>query len=233
MSDPQSDGLAQDVSDRLRDKVVEIKPKLRGWLHAATWPLAFFGFLVMLVVADSIKVRAGVAVFMVSSLTLFGTSAIYHVGLWSDVNKARWKRADHANIFVLIAGSYTPFALLLLDKKNAWVLLSLVWGSTVLGVLFRVFWIGAPRWLYVPLYISMGWAAIFWISDFKEAGGTAVLTLLAVGGGLYTLGALVYGFKKPDPWPNWFGFHEVFHSLTIVAFIVHYIGVSLIAYRQY
>ncbi|MDQ3156600.1 MAG: hemolysin III family protein [Actinomycetota bacterium] len=233
MSDPHPDGLAQDVSDRLRDKVVDIKPKLRGWLHAATWPLAFFGFLVMLVVADSIKVRAGVAVFMVSALTLFGTSAIYHVGLWSEVNKARWKRADHANIFVLIAGSYTPFALLLLDKKNAWILLSLVWGSTVLGVLFRVFWVGAPRWLYVPLYIAMGWAAIFWIGDFKDAGGPAVLTLLAVGGGLYTIGALVYGFKKPDPWPNWFGFHEVFHSLTIAAFIVHYIGVSLIAYRQY
>lgn len=233
MSDPQPDGLAQDVSDRLKDKVDEIKPKLRGVLHAATWPLAFFGFLVMIVVADSIKVRAGAAVFMVSALTLFGTSAIYHVGFWSAVNKARWKRADHANIFVLIAGSYTPFALLLLDERSAWTLLSLVWGSTVLGVLFRVFWVGAPRWLYVPLYIAMGWAAIFWISDFKEAGGTAVLTLLAVGGGLYTLGALVYGFKKPDPWPNWFGFHEVFHSLTIAAFIVHYIGVSLIAYRQY
>lgn len=233
MSDPQPDGLAQDVSDRLKDKVDEIKPKLRGVLHAATWPLAFFGFLVMIVVADSIKVRAGAAVFMVSALTLFGTSAIYHVGFWSEVNKARWKRADHANIFVLIAGSYTPFALLLLDERNAWTLLSLVWGSTVLGALFRVFWVGAPRWLYVPLYIAMGWAAIFWISDFKEAGGTAVLTLLAVGGGLYTLGALVYGFKKPDPWPNWFGFHEVFHSLTIAAFIVHYIGVSLIAYRQY
>ena len=233
MSDPQPDGLAQDVSDRLKDKVDEIKPKLRGVLHAATWPLAFFGFLVMIVVADSIKVRAGAAVFMVSALTLFGTSAIYHVGFWSEVNKARWKRADHANIFVLIAGSYTPFALLLLDERNAWTLLSLVWGSTVLGGLFRVFWVGAPRWLYVPLYIAMGWAAIFWISDFKEAGGTAVLTLLAVGGGLYTLGALVYGFKKPDPWPNWFGFHEVFHSLTIAAFIVHYIGVSLIAYRQY
>ncbi|MEO6471227.1 MAG: hemolysin III family protein [Aeromicrobium sp.] len=233
MSDLKSDGLTQDVSARLRVRAAEIKPKLRGWLHAATWPLAFFGFLVMLVVADSVKVRAGVAVFMVSALSLFGTSAVYHAGHWSEKNKARWKRADHANIFFLIAGSYTPFALLLLDTKNAWILLSLVWGSTVLGVLFRVFWVGAPRWLYVPIYIAMGWAAIFWIGDFKEAGGTAVLTLLAVGGGLYTIGALVYGFKKPNPWPNWFGFHEVFHSLTIAAFIVHYIGVSLIAYRQY
>lgn len=233
MNDPKPEGLTHEVSDRLKERVDEIKPKLRGVLHAATWPLAFFGFLVMLVVADSIKVRAGVAVFMVSALLLFGTSAVYHVGFWSDTNKARWKRADHANIFVLIAGSYTPFALLLLDERNAWILLTLVWASTILGVLFRVFWVGAPRWLYVPLYIAMGWAAIFWIGDFKDAGGTAVLTLIAVGGGLYTLGALVYGFKWPNPWPNWFGFHEVFHSLTIAAFIVHYIGVSLIAYRTY
>lgn len=233
MSDLKTDGLPLDVSDRLKVKVDDIKPKLRGWLHAATWPLAFFGFLVMLVVADSVKVRAGVAVFMVSALMLFGTSAIYHAGKWSEVNRARWKRADHANIFVLIAGSYTPFALLLLDTKNAWTLLTLVWASAVGGVLFRVFWIGAPRWLYVPIYIGMGWAAIFWMGDFLDAGGPAVFTLLAVGGGLYTLGAVVYAFKWPDPWPNWFGFHEVFHSLTIAAFIVHYIGVSLLAYQQY
>lgn len=233
MTDQGSDGLTQEVSERLRDRAAEIKPKLRGWLHAATWPLAFFGFLVMLVVAESIKVRAGVAVFMVSALMLFGTSAIYHVGPWSEKNKARWKRVDHANIFVLIAGSYTPFAMLLLKPRDAAILLSLVWGGTILGVLFRVFWLTAPRWLYVPIYLAMGWAAVFWMGDFKEAGGTAVLTLLAVGGGLYTLGAIVYGFKWPNPWPNWFGFHEVFHSLTIAAFTVHYIGVSLLAYQQY
>ena len=161
MSDQKSDGLAREASDRLKVKVEDMKPRLRGWLHAATWPLAFFGFLVMLVVADSVKVRAGVAVFMVSALLLFGVSAVYHAGKWSPKNKARWKRFDHANIFVLIAGSYTPFAILLLNTKNAWILLSLVWGATILGVLFRVFWVGAPRWLYVPLYIAMGWAAVF------------------------------------------------------------------------
>ncbi|MBC7597215.1 MAG: hemolysin III family protein [Kineosporiaceae bacterium] len=233
MRDLKSEGLAQEVSDRLKVKVDDIKPRLRGVPHAATWPLAFFGFLVMLVIADSIKVRAGVAVFMVSALMLFGVSAFYHTGHWSEATKARWKRVDHANIFVLIAGSYTPFALLLLDTRNAWILLSLVWGGAILGMLFRVFWIGAPRWLYVPIYLALGWAAIFWMGDFQRAGGTAVLTLLAVGGGLYTLGAIVYGFKKPNPWPHWFGFHEVFHSLTIAAFIVHYIGVSLLAYQQY
>ncbi len=211
----------------------QLKPKLRGWLHAAAWPLAFVGFLVILVVADSIKVRAGVAVFMVSALMLFGTSAFYHAGNWSDAAKARWRRLDHANIFVLIAGSYTPFALLLLDTRNAWMLLSLVWGGAVFGALLRVFWIGAPRWIYVPIYVALGWAAMFWIDDFYKVGGTAVVALLLTGGGLYTLGALVYGFKRPDPWPTWFGFHEVFHLLTIAAFVVHYVGVSLLAYQQY
>jgi hemolysin III len=233
MSQRDSDRLGHEVGDRLRDTVDEIKPRLRGWLHAATWPLAFFGFLVMLVVADNVRVRIGVAVFMVSALLLFGTSAVYHTGRWSDAVKQRLKRLDHANIFVLIAGSYTPFSLLLLDTKDATILLSIVWGGTILGVLFRVFWVGAPRWLYVPIYIGLGWAAVFWLPEFSENGSTAVLVLLATGGGLYTLGAVVYGFKKPDPWPEWYGFHEVFHTLTIAAFIVHYIGVSLLAYQQY
>ncbi len=233
MDDPKSDGIAQEVGERLKVRVDDIKPKLRGWLHAATWPLAFFGFLVMLVVADDLKVRVGVAVFMVSALLLFGVSAAYHTGKWGPTAKARWKRFDHANIFVLIAGSYTPFALLLLDRKNAWILLSLVWGGTILGLIFRVFWVGAPRWLYVPIYLALGWAAVFWVGDFERAGGPAVLTMIAVGGALYTIGAIVYGFKWPDPWPRWFGFHEVFHTFTIAAFIVHYIGVSLIAYRNY
>ena len=108
-----------------------------------------------------------------------------------------------------------------------------MWGGALLGVIFRIFWVGAPRWLYVPIYIALGWAAVFWLPEFKENGSTAVIVLLAVGGGLYTLGAVVYGFKKPDPWPNWYGFHEIFHTLTIAAFIVHYVGVSLLAYQTY
>lgn len=233
MSDRKSDGLVHEASDRLKVRVDEIKPKLRGWLHAATWPLAFFGFLVMLIIADDVKVRAGVGVFMVSALSLFGVSAAYHTGHWSVVARMRWKRIDHANIFILIAGSYTPFALILLDSRNSWTLLSLVWGGAILGVTFRVLWVTAPRWLYVPIYLALGWAAVFWIGDFHRAGGTTVVTLVAVGGLLYTLGAIVYGFKRPNPWPTWFGFHEIFHSFTIAAFVVHYIGVSLLAYRNY
>ena len=232
MTKQGSDSLTEEASDAVRDAVSEIKPRLRGWLHAATWPLAFFSFLVLLVLSDSVLVRAGAAVFMFSALALFGVSAVYHTGRWSDRAKVIWKRVDHATIFVLIAGSYTPFSLMLLSTEQAVTLLSVVWGGALIGVLFRVFWLAAPRWMYVPLYLALGWAAVFYFPEFSREAPTAVMVLLIVGGGLYTLGAFVYGFKRPDPWPTWFGFHEVFHSLTIAAFIVHYIGVSILAYTR-
>ena len=211
----------------------ELKPKLRGWLHAAIAPLAFFSFLVLLVLAESVRVRAGAAVFMFSAVLLFGVSAVYHTGRWSVRAKAVWKRFDHASIFILIAGSYTPFALLLLTPTHAAIMLSVVWGGALLGVFFRIFWLGAPRWLYVPLYLLLGWAALLYGDEFFAKAPTDVMVLIIVGGGLYTIGALVYGFKWPNPSPRWFGFHEVFHALTIAAFVVHYIGVSLLAYRDF
>ena len=219
--------------DTLRDAVTDLKPKLRGWLHAAISPLAFFSFLVLLVLADSVLVRAGAAVFMFSAVLLFGVSAVYHTGRWSDRARAIWKRFDHANIFILIAGSYPPFCLLLLTPAHAAIMLSLVWGGALLGVIFRIFWVGAPRWLYVPLYLLLGWAAVLYVDEFFTKAPTDVMVLLVVGGGLYTIGALVYGFKWPNPSPKWFGFHEVFHTFTIAAFIVHYIGVSILAYQTY
>lgn len=232
MSKHGPEALKEEASEAVQHAVDEIKPKLRGWLHAALWPLAFFSFLVLLVLADSVLVRAGAAVFMFSALALFGVSAVYHTGRWSDRARTIWKRFDHATIFVLIAGSYTPFSLMLLATEHAVLLLSFVWGGALVGVLFRVFWLGAPRWVYVPLYLLLGWAAVFYLPEFAREAPTSVFVLLVVGGGLYTIGALVYGFKKPDPWPTWYGFHEVFHTLTIAAFIVHYIGVSILAYTR-
>jgi hemolysin III len=147
------------------------------------------------------------------------------------------RRFDHSNIFLLIACSYTPFSLLLLESTERVLLLSVVWTGAVLGVAFRVFWTHAPRWLYTPIYIALGWAAVFFIPDFADGAqrfgvgiGTAVIVLVIVGGALYTLGGLVYGIKRPDPWPQWFGFHEVFHTFTILAFVAHYVGVSLATY---
>ena len=231
-------GADRSVHAHVADGLAEIKPTLRGWLHAVTAPLAFFLFLVMLVLADDTRVRLGVAVFMTSALLLFGTSAIYHTGTWSPKTWAFLRRFDHSNIFVLIAGSYTAFSLLLLDGTAEVALLTTVWAGAVLGVLFRIFWTDAPRWLYVPLYIAMGWAALFFIPAFFDGAtalglgvGIAVLVLIAAGGALYTLGGVVYGFKRPNPWPKYFGFHEVFHTFTVLAFATHYVGVSLATYN--
>ncbi|MCK5890130.1 MAG: hemolysin III family protein [Aeromicrobium sp.] len=230
---PETSSITDEpVLGRFPSSLEEIKPRLRGWLHAAVAPLAFVSFLVMMVIADDVVVRAGAAVFMVSALLLFSCSAIYHTRTWNEEARIVWKRIDHANIFLLIAGSYTPFSLLLLSTEHAIIMLSIVWGGALLGVAFRVFWVGAPRWIYVPLYVALGWAAVLYWNEFVDAAPTAVIVLMVVGGGLYTLGAVVYGFKWPNPWPRWFGFHEVFHTLTIAAFVVHYVGISLLAYNQ-
>lgn len=233
MTNDAPERAVHEATERLRETVEEIKPKLRGWLHAITVPLAFFAFIVMLVISDDVLVRVGVAVFMVSSMMLFGVSAVYHRGTWSDRVRGFWKRFDHANIFLLIAGSYTPFSLLLLSPKHAAIMLTLVWSGALLGVVFKIFWIGAPRWLYVPLYLLLGWAAVLYLPEFASAAPTSVFVLLLTGGLLYSIGAAVYGFKWPNPSPKYFGFHEIFHAFTIAAFIVHYIGVSLLAYKQH
>jgi hemolysin III len=223
-----------DATDHLREHVREmldeVKPRLRGWLHAATAPLTLAAGIVLIVLSPNAATRVGSAIFAASALVLFTVSAIYHRGTWSPRVWAFLRRFDHANIFLLIAGSYTPFTLLLLDGRDQTVLLTVVWVGAALGILFRIFWADAPRWLYTPIYIGLGWAAIFYFADFVENAGAAVLTLMVVGGALYTLGGLVYGLKRPNPSPAWFGFHEVFHALTILAFVTHYVGISIATY---
>ncbi len=221
---------AEHVREHVREVLVEVKPKLRGWLHAATAPLTLAAGIVLIALSPDSATRIGSAIFAASALVLFTVSAVYHRGTWSPRAWAFLRRFDHANIFLLIAGSYTPFTLLLLEGRDRTVLLTVVWVGAALGILFRIFWAGAPRWLYVPIYIGLGWAAVFYFSAFVENAGTAVLTLMVVGGGLYTLGGVVYGLKRPDPSPPWFGFHEVFHTLTIAAFITHYVGISIATY---
>jgi len=223
--------------DHLAQTVADVKPKLRGWLHLATAPLAFAAGVVLVALSPDATTRIGSAVFVGSAVVLFTVSAVYHRGTWSPRVWAFLRRFDHSNIFLLIAGSYTPFSLILLDGTERTVLLSVVWTGAILGVLFRVFWAGAPRWLYTPIYIALGWAAVFFIPSFAAGAerlgmgvGPAVLTLVVVGGALYTLGGVVYDFQRPDPWPRWFGFHEVFHTFTILAFVSHYVGVSLATY---
>ena len=234
------DSLHDSVSehwDELRSELREIKPKLRGWLHLATAPLTLAAGIVLVVLSPTATTRIGSALFAGSALVLFSVSAVYHTGTWSPRTWAFLRRFDHSNIFLLIAGSYTPFALILLEGTQQVVLLSVVWTGAVAGVGFRVFWTDAPRWLYTPIYIALGWAAVFFIPGFLRGAtdlgvgvGIAIFTLIVAGGALYTLGGVIYGFKRPNPWPRWFGFHEVFHTFTILAFVSHYVGVSLATY---
>jgi hemolysin III len=216
------------TADRLREAAREINPKLRGWLHLVTFPLSLVAGAILVALSSTERDRIATAVFALTSSMLFGSSALFHRGHWGPRWHGVLRRLDHSTIFLLIAGTYTPFALTLLDGTNARILLCLVWGGALLGIAFRIFWIGAPRWLYLPVYIALGWASIFWLGDFAKTAGPTVLTLIILGGGLYSIGGLVYGFKKPNPIPRWFGFHEVFHSLTIAAFTAHYVGVWLI-----
>lgn len=216
------------VTDRNPQVPAISKPKLRGWLHAGMFPVAVAAGIVLTALAAPGKPRTASAVFAASAALLFGTSALFHRGSWSPAVHSWLRRMDHANIFLIIAGTYTPFALLALPADKGRVLLWLVWAGAALGVAFRVIWIGAPRWLYTPVYVALGWVAVFYLPDFLAGAGVAVLVLIVVGGGLYTTGALVYAFKRPDPHPEWFGFHEVFHTFTIAAFIVHYVAVSIV-----
>ncbi len=243
MSNPVSDAVRAGVDsvsgalDELRDDLRDLKPKLRGWLHLATAPLTLVAGIVLISLSPDTTTRIGSAVFITSALVLFTVSAIYHTGTWSPRTWAFLRRFDHANIFLLIAGTYTPFSLILLHGTAQVALLTTVWTGAVLGVLFRVLWTDAPRWLYVPIYMALGWAAIFFIPAFFEGAtalgvgiGVAVFVTIGAGGFLYTLGGVVYGFKRPNPSPRWFGFHEVFHSFTVLAFATHYVGISMATY---
>ena len=225
------------LADNLAEVAAELKPKLRGWLHLVNAPLTLAAGIVLIVLSPTAATRLGSTIFALSALVLFTVSAVYHRGTWSPRTHAFLKRFDHSNIFVLIAGSCTPFAILLLEGRDQWMMLAISWGGALTGVLLKVFWVGAPRWLSAPVYIALGWAPVFFFGDFIAAAmtlgdaiGTAVIVLIVVGGGLYTLGGLVYGTKFPDPSPRWFGFHEVFHTFTILAFVTHYVGVSLATY---
>jgi hemolysin III len=230
--DGPADAAAERPGSAVAAVAASVKPRLRGWLHAGTFPLAVAAGLVLVVLAPAGRARASAAVFAVTAALLFGVSALYHRGRWGPRTAGILKRVDHANIFLIIAGTYTPFTVLLLPPGPGRTLLILVWGGAVAGVLFRVCWVGAPRWLYVPAYVAMGWAAVVYLPQFLAGGGVAVLVLVVAGGVIYSLGGLVYGLRRPNPSPRWFGFHEVFHALTVVAFTVHYVGVSIAVYSS-
>lgn len=210
------------------EAAAEIKPRWRGWIHAGTFPIAIAAGIVLISLAHGALAKWASAVFMLSSMMLFGISALYHRINWKPGTRQLFRRMDHANIFLLIAGTYTPIALLALPPEKGILLLVLVWAGALLGIGFRVFWIGAPRWLYVPLYLLLGWAAVMYLVDIYHANPASMILVIA-GGLLYTAGSIVYALKRPNPVPGVFGFHEIFHTLTVLAFMCHWTAALLVA----
>lgn len=222
--------VGDDVKDAVEQVVEIVKPRLRGWIHAGLAPFALLYGIVLVVLTPAGTPRLSVAVFAVATVLLFGTSAVYHRGTWSDRVAAVLRRLDHSNIFLVIAGTYTPLATLLLPPSTARVLLTVVWAGAVAGILMRVLWLGAPRWLYVPIYVALGWVAVWFLPAFGRSGGLGVMWLVIAGGVGYTVGALVYGLKRPNPSPRWFGFHEIFHVGTMIGYVCHAIAVGIAAF---
>ena len=209
------------------------KPKLRGIVHLVMSPLSLVAGLTLITLADELRGRITLGIFTLTAVTLFTCSALYHRVAWTDKNKAIWRRIDHSNISILIAGTYTPFAVYLLQPSQTKTLLIVAWGGAILISLLRIFWLSAPRWLYVAGYISLGWAAVFYMPQFLDSGGIAIFILILIGGVLYSAGGVIYALKRPNFSINWFGFHELFHAMTAAAFICHFIAAVLTVYTKY
>jgi hemolysin III len=210
------------IAPQVAAAVSATKPRLRGWIHAATVPVVTVAGLVLVAVPAELGERVAAAVFVATAMLMFATSAAYHRGRWTPREGRLLRRMDHANIFLIIAGTYTPIAVGLLEGSQRVTLLAIAWGGALLGVAFRLFWLSAPRWSYVLAYLALGWVAVFYMPALWRAGGPWPTLLLAAGGLLYTIGAIAYARKRPNPSPTWFGFHEVFHLCTVLAFACHF-----------
>ncbi len=206
-------------------------PRLRGTFHAAAFPLAVAAGVLLAVLAPTPLACLGAAVYAVTSALLFGVSAAYHRGRFPPRVREVLHRLDHADIYLIIAGTYTPLALLALQGYVRIAVLAVIWAGAAAGAAFRVAWPHAPRWLSTALYVALGWTAVFVLPQLLRGAGAVVLILILAGGILYSLGGLIYGTRRPDPFPRWFGFHEVFHAFTVAAYIAQYAGISLVVYR--
>jgi hemolysin III len=205
----------------------ELKPRLRGVSHQWAFFVSVVLGLVLVLTAPAGRATAAAAIYSASVAGLFGTSALYHRVNWSSASARAWmRRLDHSMIFVLIAGSYTPFALLALHGQLANAILIAVWGGALAGVGFKLIWIDAPKRLVAITYVVLGWVAVAAFPQLLDRIGVVATSLVAAGGVLYTLGAVVYASKRPDPSPTVFGYHEIFHLLVIVAAALQYAVVA-------
>ena len=195
-------------------------------------PISLVVGIVLITLATELRGRITLGVFTITAVTLFTCSALYHRVGWSKKYKALWRRIDHANIPILIAGTYTPFAIFLLEPRQATILLLVVWIGALVTATLRVAWLGAPRWLYVIAYIALGWAAVAFMPEFLATGGVLVFLLILLGGLLYSSGAIIYALKRPNFSPRWFGFHELFHIFVLAAWVSQYVGVFIAVWQN-
>jgi hemolysin III len=210
-------------------------PRLRGVLHAGACPVAAAAGVVLVMLAPTWPARLAAAVYGVACVALFGVSAAYHRSPLGSRRRGLLARLDHVSILLMIAGTYTPLVVLALRGWIRLSVLGVIWGGAVAGIVARLIWRStwrpAPRWLITLLFIALGWVAMFVLPQLLQGAGALVLVLILAGGMMYSLGALVYARKRPDPSPRWFGFHEVFHAATILAYLTQYAAVSLVVYR--
>ncbi len=203
------------------------KPSFRGWSHKVAFVAAIA--LCPILICLSPQARMLASLYSIAVIGLFGVSSCYHGFSWDASAHDLLRRLDHATIFVTIAATYTPISWFLLPRSAAITVLLTVWIGALLGVLVMIFWPKAPQIILITLFIIVGWSALLVIHEFWAALSTSGLTLLLLGGVFHTIGAIVYGTKKPDPWPNIFGFHEIFHLCVICGIAAHYVVIAFIA----
>lgn len=205
-------------------------PALRGHVHAAALPAVLAAGIVLVALAPTAGARVASALYLAAGCALFGASAAYHLLRRPGRAGRVLRRLDHSGIYLVIAGTYTPFAVLALGGAARAAVLAVVWGGALAGIALRFLWEGSPRWVEVPLFMVLGWTAAFVVPDLLSGAGVAAFVLVAAGGGVYSLGAVVFATRWPNPAPRVLGFHEVFHLLTVAAFVTQYVGVSLVVY---
>jgi hemolysin III len=204
----------------------ELRPRLRGVIHAYAFWVALAAGIVLIAVANGARARVGAAIYALGLCGLFAGSAVYHRWRWDPRWRPLLRRIDHSTIFVFIAATYTPVALLVLHGGLATAVLIAVWAGALGGIVFSLAWITAPRVLVAATYLALGWVAVIATPQLIDRAGIAPTILIAAGGLLYSIGATVYALKRPDPWPQTFGFHEVFHSLVTAAAVVHFVAIA-------
>jgi hemolysin III len=219
----------------IADMLLPVKPRLRGYIHLWAFGISVVTGFLLVAAAGSVSSATAAFATALYSLTVcgvFGVSAAYHRVNWkSERNRIWMKRADHSMIFIFIAGSYTPFTLLALPPTTGRIVLAIVWVGALAGVALKMLWPTAPRWVGVPLYILLGWVVVFVSPELVRTAGVAPMVLLAIGGVLYSAGAILYAARWPNPWPDTFGHHEFFHAATVIAALCHYVAVWLVVFN--